>query len=491
LFNLLIALLLNKFMKKLTLLLLSVFVLCSVSAEVILPKVITNNMVLQHDKPVAIWGKASADEKVIVQFAGQTKTTVTDTAGNWQVKLDPMKASTEPRKMIITGSNSITLNNILVGEVWLCSGQSNMDYPLDRKIKRYAGPKKGEDVADKELSAVKNPLIRILFVEHKLQSEFPTKGWTDCNDTIVRYVSAAGYFFAKELANELKIPIGIISSSWGGTRVEQWTPASAYEKSPLFKDSIAGKQNFKIDGMAPGKMFEGMLRPVIPYTLKGFVWYQGESNLIIHDTTTFAAKTRLMLDAWRGLWNDKNLSFYFVQIAPHNYSKRKDKLTHGADLLPYYWEAQSKCLDFPKTGMVVTTDLVDDLSNIHPSYKWEVGRRLSLWALAKDYGKKVVYSGPLYKKMKVKKHAIELTFTQNGSGLISTDGKPLNWFTVAGKDKVFVPAEAVIKGNKVIVSSKQVPDPVAVRFAWYETAMPNFFNKEKLPASPFRTDSWK
>jgi sialate O-acetylesterase len=478
-------------MKKLTFLALALLAISTISAQVLLPKVITNNMVLQRGKPVAIWGTASAKEKITVSFADQIETAVADTAGNWLVKLSPMKASAEPRNMVITGSNTITLENILVGEVWLCSGQSNMEYPLDRKLKKYTAPRKGEDLSAKELGGQKNPLIRFLYVEHKLSPVLPTDGWKDCTDTTLRYVSAAGYFFAKSLAENLKVPIGIISTSWGGTRVEQWTPPTSYQNSPLFKDSLVGKTNFKIDGMVPGKMFEGMVKPIIPYTIKGFVWYQGESNLMIHDTATFVAKTKLMLDTWKVLWKDESLRFYYTQIAPYNYSKRKDKLAHGSDLLPYYWEAQANCLAFPHAGMAVTTDLVDDLSNIHPSYKWEVGRRLSLWALARDYGQKVVYSGPLYKSMKVKQNTIELEFTQTGSGLTSADGQPLIGFTIAGADKKFVHAEAVIKGKKLIVSSKEVQNPAAVRFAWDETAMPNFCNKEKLPASPFRTDSWK
>ncbi|MFT3753268.1 MAG: sialate O-acetylesterase [Paludibacter sp.] len=478
-------------MKKLTLLSLAIFVLCSLSSQVLLPKVITNNMVLQRGKPVAIWGTAAAGEKVSVSFANQTKTAVADTAGNWQVKLAPMKASAEPRKMVISGSNTIELENILVGEVWLCSGQSNMEYPLDRRLKKYATSKRGEDLAEKELKNGGNPLIRYLYVERKLVPTLPTDGWKDTNDSTWRYVSAAGYFFAKNLAERLNIPVGIISTSWGGTRVEQWTPPSSYQTSPLFKDSVAGKANFKIDGMVPGKMFEGMVKPIIPYTIKGLVWYQGESNLMVHDTATFAAKTRLLLDTWKGLWKDESLRFYYTQIAPYYYSRRKDKLAHGTDLLPYYWEAQAKCLAFPNSGMAVTTDLVDNLGDIHPGYKWEVGRRLSLWALAKDYGQKVVCSGPFYKSMKVKKNSIELEFAQTGSGLISADGQPLTWFTIAGTDRKFVPARAVIKGKKVIVTSDAVANPVAVRFAWDETAMPNFCNKEKLPASPFRTDKWK
>ena len=478
-------------MKKFTLLSFTFFVFCSLSAQVQLPKVITNNMVLQRGKPVAIWGTATPGEKITVIFAGQTKTAVTDTAENWMLKLDPMKASAEPRKMIITGSNTVILDNILVGEVWLCSGQSNMEYPLDRKTKKYTAPKKGEDLSAKELAGEKNPLIRFLYVERKLSPVLPTDGWKDCNDSTLRYITATGYFFAKELAEKLKVPVGIISSSWGGTRVEQWTPPTSYQQSPLFKDTVSGRKNFKIDGMIPGKMFEGMIKPLIPYTMKGLIWYQGESNLMIHDTTTFVAKTKLMLDTWKSLWKDESLRFYYTQIAPYYYSKRKDKLAHGTDLLPYYWEAQAQCLAFPNSGMAVTTDLVDDLNNIHPSYKWEVGRRLSLWALAKDYGHKVVYSGPLYKSMTMKKNRIELSFTEAGSGLISEDGKALTWFSIAGADHKFYLAEAVVKGKKLIVSSKDVPNPVAVRFAWDETAMPNFCNNEKLPVSPFRTDNWK
>ncbi|MDD3321409.1 MAG: sialate O-acetylesterase [Paludibacter sp.] len=478
-------------MKNIFLLTIAIFAYCTLSAQVLLPRVITNNMVLQQGKTVAIWGTANVNDNITVTFAHQTKKTVANKNGNWQVKLNPMKASAEPRTMTISGSNTIELHNILVGEVWLCSGQSNMEYPLDRSLHRYAASEKGEDLAEKELKGEKNPLIRFLYVEKNLSGTLATEGWKDCQDSTIRFVTAAGYFFAKELAEKLNVPIGIISSSWGGTRVEEWTPPTSYQNSPLFGDSLTGKTNFKIDGIVPGKMFAGMIQPIIPYTLKGIIWYQGESNLMVHDTTTFAAKTKLMLDTWRNLWDDNDLPFYFVQIAPYYYSKRKDKLAHGTDLLPYYWEAQANCLQFNKTGMVVTTDLVDNLSNIHPGYKWEVGRRLSLWALAKDYKKKIVYSGPLYKKMRIKKNTIEIAFTNTGGGLISSDDEGLNWFTIAGSDKNFVPAKAEIKGNKLIISSNEIEQPVAVRFAWDESAMPNFSNKEKLPASPFRTDNWK
>ncbi len=477
-------------MNKPIILLLFLFTSFASNSQIHLPKVITDNMVLQQGKKVAIWGTSSAGEKIWVSFAGQKLQTTADGSGKWQVFLKPMKASAEPKSMIISGKNTIELKNILIGEVWLCSGQSNMEYPLDRSLKRYAGPKKGEDLAAKVLAEPKNPLIRHLYVERKHQDTLPTSGWKDGNDTTIKYVSAAGYFFAKELAEKLNIPVGIISSSWGGTRVEQWTPPEAYLTSPLFKDTITGKEKFKIDGMEPGKMFQSMMKPIIPYTMKGILWYQGESNVIIHDTASFIAKTKLMLDTWKMLWNDKNLSFYYVQLAPYYYSIRKDKLTHKPDLLPPYWELQTRMLNFPKSGMAVITDLVDNLSDIHPGYKWEVGRRLALWALAKDYKQKLVYSGPLYKSMKIKQNTIEISFKYTANGLISLDGAPLTWFTIAGSDKKFYPAQAVIKGNKLLVSSPEVMQPKAVRFAWNESAMPNLGNSEKLPTSSFRTDNW-
>jgi sialate O-acetylesterase len=477
-------------MKKIIFLIFINLISLLVFSQIHLPKVISDNMVLQQGKKVAIWGTASAGEKISVTFNGQKIETRADDSGKWQVFLKSMKASTEPKNMIISGKNTIVLKNILIGEVWLCSGQSNMEYPLDRTLKRYAGSKKGEDLAEKVLQGEKNPFIRHLYVERKLHDTLATSGWKDGNDTTLRYVSAAGYFFALELAEKLNVPIGIISSSWGGTRVEQWTPPEAYLTSPLFKDSLEGKENFKIDGMTPGKMFEGMIKPIIPYTMKGILWYQGESNLMIHDTTSFAAKTKLMLDTWKKMWNDSRLSFYYVQIAPYYYSQRKDKLTHGTDLLAYYWDEQRKCLRFPNSGMVVTTDLVDNPKDIHPGYKWEVGRRLSLWALAKNYKQNLIYSGPLYNGYKIRNNTIEISFSNTGGGLISNNNQPLTHFLIAGSDKKFYAAKAEISGNKIIVLASEVQKPVAVRFAWDETAMPNFFNKELLPASPFRTDNW-
>lgn len=464
------------------------------NAQLKLPAVFSDNMVLQRNKPLTVWGKATAGKEVTIIFSTQKITTTADTAGNWSVTLAPLAISSVPQGLVIQSETIITLQNILVGDVWLCTGQSNMEYPLDRKWKKYAAPKKGNDTAEEELKKPnKAEGIRYLYVERTLNKipELPTRGWTNCDDTVLKYISAIGYFFAKEIYAATNIPIGIISSSWGGTRIEQWTPPAAYKLSPIFKDSVTS-DTFRIDGMKPGQMYKGMIQPLIPFGIKGILWYQGESNCMIEDQATYPEKFRLFVNSWRNLFKDDQLPFYTVEISPFLYTSRKDPKKHSTDLLAKFWEAQAKCLKIPNTEMVVTTDLVDNLSDIHPSYKWIVAHRLALTALAKTYNKtSVTYSGPVYESMKKNKHDIELQFNHTGSDLSVSDGKPLNWFIVAGKDKKFVKADAVIEGNKLIVSSTEVSKPRYVRFAWDETAQPNFINKEGLPARPFRTDKLK
>lgn len=461
-----------------------------IKAEIVLPKVLGSNMVLQRNQSVPMWGKAAKGEKVTVKFAGQKQTTVADTSGNWKVILAPLKASEKPSAMKISGTNSITLKNILVGDVWVCSGQSNMEYPLNRNLKKYKGPKTSPDVAAVELIKKQPDNIRYFYIERKLRpNDLPTKGWVNGNDSVINTVSAIGYFFAKEIQKEIGVLIGIISSSWGGTRIEQWTPDWAYEQSPVFKEQASAK-NFKIEGMHPGQMFDGMMAPIIPYAAKGVLWYQGESNLMVHDGLSYCDKFKLMADTWRNLWGIKDLPFYYAQIAPFLYSKRtKDRYAHTPETLPATWEAQAQCLKIPHTGMAVTTDLVDSLKDIHPWNKWDVAHRIALIALAKSYGKAVEYSGPMYKSMQIADDKIYLTFDHIGSGLVSKDGQALNWFTIAGEDGNFVQAEAKIENNQVVVYSPEIKSPKNVRFGWHETAQPNFFNKEGLPASPFRTDA--
>ena len=466
--------------------------LCAVSAtaQFSISKAFSGNMVLQRNKPVPVWGRAEAGKTVTVQFAGQQLSVVTDATGKWEVVLKPLRLNATPQSLTIScGDTVVTMNNILVGDVWLCSGQSNMEYPLDRTLKKYAAPQKGTDEAAAALTEIKPANIRYLYVEKNLKQApvLPTKGWVDGNDTIVRYVSAIGYFFAKEIYSKTEVPVGIISDSWGGTRIEQWQPDWSYAQSPVFKDSITGP-DFKIDGAHPGQMYNGLIEPLQPFAVKGVLWYQGETNAMLEDQQTYPAKFELFADTWRQLFRDKKMPFYYVQIAPHLYTSRKDKKQHSPQLLAEFWEAQTKCLAIKNTGMVITTDLVDKLSDIHPSYKWVVARRLAALALEKDYGiKQTVLSGPVFQSAKQKGHTMVLQFKHAVKGLKSSDGNVLNWFEVAGADKKFVAAHAVIDGNKVIVSSPEITKPAFVRFAWDEKAQPNLVNGEGWPAVPFRS----
>ncbi len=477
--------------------LLPFLLLCFVSpmlfAQLKVANVFTSNMVLQRAEPVRIWGSTKPMAAVSVFFAGQEVYTKANETGYWKLQLKPMAASATPQKLeIFSDSAVISLKNILVGDVWLCSGQSNMEYPLDRKQKRYAAPGKGTDVAAAEVANTNRPdPIRYLYAERVLNKypNLPTKGWATGSDTIVNYVSAIGYFFAKEVFEKTGVPIGIISSSWGGTRIEPWTQPALYKTSKVF-ENIAIGDTFKIDGSKPGGMYKGMIEPLVPMAIKGVLWYQGESNCMIEDQDTYVEKMRLMETNWRNVFNAPKLPFYTVQIAPYLYTSRKDPKPHTPELLAEFWQAQTECTRLAQTYMVVTTDLVDNLKDIHPSYKWVVGHRLAIQALYTEYG---ITGGevnsPAFKSLKKKKGKLILQFNNAANGLQSSDGKALSWFTIAGNDKVFVPAVATVVGdNKIEVTATGITKPKYVRFAWNETAMPNLTSKEGLPCIPFRTD---
>ncbi|GAB4030575.1 sialate O-acetylesterase [Spirosoma jeollabukense] len=458
----------------------------NLKAEIILPRIFGHNMVLQQGKPLTFWGKASAGETVTIQFSGQSQTTSADALGKWSVTLKPLKASATPSELVISGTNTIRLQNILVGEVWLCSGQSNMEYTMRKNSKVKASVATqlvdGHNPVD-ELNYANNPQIRIFLVNRKELSKPDSlhRGWNVAQDSALRSFSAPAYFFANQLYRNLNVPIGVISSAIPGSRIEPWISEAAFRE-----DSYYGNQ--KIDG-EPGKFYEPMIRPLAPFAMKGFLWYQGESNCFLKETTTYSHKLKTLITSWRTAWNDQKLPFYYVSLAPFKYSESKGKVALTRETLPEFREAQEQVLSLPQTGMIVTTDLADDLSDIHPPFKWEVGRRLALLALTNAYDKNdVVAEGPIFEKMNVKGRAIQLSFSQIGSGLVSKNGQPLTGFTIAGKAGIFSPAEAHIDGKHILVSADNVPNPTAVRFAWDEAAQPNLFNKEGLPARPFRTD---
>jgi sialate O-acetylesterase len=475
--------------KKLTFLSLSILLVTfNLFSQVTLPKILGHNMVLQQKKKVAIWGTAAAGEKITVTFAGQNKTTVADNAGKWSVKLSPMKASFTPREMTIKGTNTIILKNILVGEVWLCSGQSNMEYAM-RKYSKFDTAAKGFKPPEDDLNTANNTNIRIFLDRRKYMDPSPEHiGWDAAMGRPLVDFSAVGYYFAKDLYAKLHVPIGMISAAVPGSRIEPWIQASKMEVTPKLKNGKTLEKLSVNDG-GSGKFYDTMIQPLIPFTLKGMLWYQGESNCFLNENIRYAYKLKTLIESWRTDWKDKKMPFYFVQIAPYNYSASKDRPLSN-EHLPEFWEAQRLALHLKNTNTITITDLVDSIADLHPGYKWEVGRRLSLVAANKAYGQKnVVHSGPTYQKIKVVNNTIEVSFSNVGSGLASRNGKTLTWFSIAGADGKFVPAKAEIVGNKVIVTAPEVPHPVSVRFGWNEAAQSNFTNKEELPATPFRSDN--
>ena len=456
--------------------------------DVTLPHIFGSNMVLQREKPLFVWGWAGPGEAVTVKFAGQERTAVSDDKGRWQLSLKPLAASSEAAQMSISGSNSLVLTNILVGEVWLCSGQSNMEKPIGEQ----RGQKPVRNFTAELKTGDQYPEIR-LFKADRVVASTPAKdvkgSWQVCSSNSLETMkfSAVGYFFARELAPHIKVPIGLIESSWGGTRIEPWIPAEGFKLVPQL-DALTSGTN-KVANTTPMAIFNGMVAPLVPYAMRGALWYQGESNCA--DPTNAPSYTQKMeglIKGWRAVWREGDFPFYYVQIAPYHYYERPSRRVPRQDALPELWEAQTAALKVPRTGMVVITDLVDDLMDIHPTQKVEVGQRLARIALANDYGEReVIHSGPTFKRLKVRQNKALVYFDNVDGGLVNQDGKPLNWFSIAGKDGVFVSAEASISGDTVVVSSPEVSQPKAVRFAWNEAAQPNLFNKAGLPARPFRT----
>ncbi|MEO7309964.1 MAG: sialate O-acetylesterase [Chitinophagaceae bacterium] len=458
------------------------------AAQLSLPKVIGNNMVLQRNQKIPVWGTSKSGASVSVHFNGQQKNTTADGLGNWKLALDAMQALSVPSTMQISSDGqSITLNNILVGEVWLCSGQSNMEYTM-RKNSKVTVPAGVTDWPVNELDIAHNPAIRIFLAERKKLNPDPThSGWSIAEDSALRSFSAVGYFFAKKMYEELKVPIGVISSSIPGSRIEPWMPKEAFTALPFFQNQE--DSTHKIDG-DPGKFYESLIAPLAPFAIKGFLWYQGESNCFLGERIQYAYKMKALINQWRKVWGDNEMPFYYVQIAPFAYSKQKGQVAYTEESLPEFWEAQALALRIPNTGMVGTTDLNFDLDNLHPHFKWDIGKRLAICALSKTYGKKnMVAMGPMYTEMKLDGNKASLGFQYTASGLKSSDGKPLSGFEIAGADGKFVPAIAGISKDCVVVAAAGIEHPVAVRFNWNEATHPNLYNSQGLPALPFRTNN--
>lgn len=487
----------------LAVLLLSCTIAPSAERAPILPHVFGDHMVLQTEAPVPIWGKAAPGAVVTVTFAGQRKqATAAPGDGAWRVVLEPLAVSALPADLTVATDEAVVFHDVLVGEVWLCAGQSNMQKPV--------GTWRGQPVttvdAAAELAAANHPLIRLMNIQIALagtpawdvdtaarpKSDYPWKGWVPCSPASLDEIkfSAVGYFFARRLSQELHVPIGVIEASAGGTSIENWTPAGAFATDPALAAYAAAAKTPKdrFHGTPLTMLYNGMIHPLVPFGLRGVLWYQGESNLIAGDGAIYANKQAALIAGWRAAWGAE-LPFYYVQLPPLLYSQRKEFA--GRPLAePLFREAQARTLELPRTGMVVTTD-VGDLKNIHPPRKKEVGERLALWALARDYGRTgITPSGPIYRPGSIEREGRKavLHFDHVGKGLASLDGKALTWFSAAGADGKFHPASAEISGDTIVVTSAEVAEPTEVRFAFDETAEPNFGNRDGLPAAPFRTD---
>jgi len=494
----------------------------------------SDGAVLQRGQPVPVWGTARDGEKVTVEFNNQ-KVSTTAAAGKWSVNLKPMKEG-GPFTMKITGDNAMTVNNLLVGEVWVCSGQSNMEWPFNRAHN-----------AKEERPKAVYPKIRMFTVQKKVsikpQSE-AAGAWVECSPETVGGFSGVGYFFARDLHQKLGVPVGMIHSSWGGTPAQAWTSLEGFGTDPELKGyhdaatqklatydadvtAFTAKQEEFVtknrewnetvakvyqeslkswneavakakqagqplpakpepsspqpkapphpDGgpHGPTSLYNGMLAPIIPYGIKGAIWYQGESNA--GQSKQYRTLFPAMIADWRVRWKQGDFPFLFVQIAPFKGQP------------PEIREAQFLTLaKVQNSAMAVTTD-VGNANDIHPSQKEPVGQRLALGARALAYGEKIEYSGPLYDSMVEKDGKIILNFTHVGGGLVAKGGE-LKGFTIAGEDKNFVPAEAKIQGSTIVVSAAGVTQPKAVRYGWANVPDVNLFNQEDLPASPFRTD---
>jgi sialate O-acetylesterase len=491
-------------------------------ADVQTPSVIGDNMVLQQGMQLPIWGKADPCEEVKVKFMSETWNTTADANGKWELKIGPYMAQKDGQDFIIEGKNTIVFKNVMVGEVWVCSGQSNMEWQL-----------KAADNWQQEVNEANFPKIRLFTVGKKVSytpMESCSGSWKVCEPNMAKYFSAVGYFFGREIHKTVGVPVGLIHTSWGGTPAEAWTGREYLERDqnlqPILKrfdETVANYSEVKKkydeakvqyeasvarlkeenktpppppqapiglnNPNSPTGLFNGMIRPIIPYGIRGAIWYQGESNAgrAYQYRTLFPA----MIKCWREAWNEGDFPFYYVQLANFMAVKQEPGQSEWAELR----EAQLMTLATPNTGMAVIID-IGEANNIHPKNKSDVGKRLAMWALAKTYKKAIEYSGPLYKYMEVNGDKAIVHFDNVAGGLMVSSkqadaNEPLKGFAIAGADKKFVWAEAKIDGDKVVVRSDKVAEPVAVRYGWADNPVCNLYNKAGLPASPFRTDIWE
>ncbi len=477
-------------------------------AEVTLPALLADHMVIQRGLPVHVWGMATPHEPVSVTFRGETKSSTADDNGRWTLYLSPGEAG-GPFPFVVKATNTITLSDVLVGDVWVASGQSNMEFAMSWL---------GNASADAEIAAAQYPKIRLFMVKHHPadypQEDVESTGWAACTPESVRDSSAVAYFFARNLQQRLGVPIGVIETFWGGTAAESWTSLralsadaslmpvfSAREKTVAsqattvielkreeveFQKSVAQakadgkpapwpKWHPDFAGWAPSALYNGMIAPLTPFAIRGAIWYQGESNSGPERAPLYAHLFQTMIRDWRTAWGEGDFPFLFVQIA--NWNAGPD------NQWPEVRNAQRQALALRNTGMAVTIDIGDPV-DLHPKNKQDVGLRLALAARAITYGEKIEWSGPMFRQVTQEEHALRIWF-DHADGLVAKGG-PLTGFEVAGSDGKYSAADAKIDGGSVIVSSSTVPTPSSVRYAWAASPTCNLFNQAGLPASPFQ-----
>ncbi len=445
-----------------------------------LPGILSDNMILQQDKPARIWGWAKPGASVTVSIAGQKKSATAGADGKWKVLLDPVR-ETSPLEMSVTsGTESLTVKNILPGEIWVCSGQSNMFVTVSEAANAAA-----------EIAKSADPKLRFFTTEFHapaVPDEDTSGKWVESTPQTAAGFSATAYFFGRDLRKALDRPVGLILSANGATVAESWISREALNSEPVLQPVVDALKERVIDPKGwdmhlPTGLFNGRIAPLTPLTIRGVIWYQGESNS--GRAWQYRKLFPLLINDWRKAWGDE-LPFYFVQIA----NVGKPPANPIQEPYSELREAQVMALKLPNTGMAVAVDIGEE-TNVHPKNKQEVGRRLAGLAMSRTYGKKQVDEGPLYQSMKVEDGKIRVKFTSVGGGLEAKGGAPLKQFAIAGEDKAFVWADAVIEGDTVVVSSPKVAAPAAVRYAWAANpAGCNLYNKEGYPASPFRTDEW-
>jgi len=462
-------------MKKI-IVLISILLPFGLFAEVLLPAIIGDHMVLQQNTKVKIWGwSTNPNEVVKIKSDWDTTTYKTEARyGKWLIEIQTPKSGGKHELSILSDGKPLKINDIVFGENWLLSGQSNME---------WSGIKNLQEALDEAPNANFDG-IRFFYIP-KTVSDSPQEDvkahWVICNPTDMKSFSAIGYFFGKKLHQTMNVPIGLISSNWGGTPAEVWTPKEEVISNPDLLPSAKKLKTYNWWSSIPGDNYNAMIHPIKNFNLAGVLWYQGESN--VDNYATYAQLMNRLILSWRTAFN-KDLPFYFAQIAPYS--------GYAKDLGARLREQQTISLQTPNTAMVILTDLVDDVKNIHPNLKIEVANRFANLALSKVYHQDagaILY--PKYDRHEVIKNKIKIYFKEVGDKLVLKTGESVSHLYIAGEDHKFYPAESKLEKNAMVVWSKEVPNPVAVRYAFENDAMPNVFSKEGLPLNLFRTDNWE